>query len=765
MKKKFKKTRIDLLINEVIKQDTKRIKALKEINNTLFSSQNKYDNTNPYIFSGLVESIFVNESDNSKQNIYGCGILIESDIVIVSSNNLILRIDDENISTTYSLYELNFYLFNVSSQYQDYLPYKLKVKDYYTPISNDENLTQEERLLNAWGIVLLEYPIGEYLKFVLEEKILSNKFYVSKKNIDVSYPKINCVKESELEAVDLRFLHFGCDETKEHDLQLGVKSLFDFKVNRYPFLVDENFFIMIFNFQQSSIFEGPIVYKDNFGVYNVTGINSNFEYKENEDDPSKIFALRFSKNTTRDINEAINSLRAKHETCPFNKHVFKHITQKITDLKKYYYYLKDNCKFLEEELFNEIKENSRYFQYKDEEEIVSIYHPFMKFCLFLISNKIFKNCGDYIDLNNFNFGLNGCEILSEIMKNLESFRILNLRSNSIYAEGMKMILKPVLNTPFFNKLCQSLMVLNIDNNKLGSKGVKYLTCLLKNSISLESLSLNNNNMLSKGVKYLYHSLKCSSNLSSLSLNYNNIDSQGCDYLVSIIRSHESLKELFLESNNLCDEGGIKLFKTLKEFSKLQQLSIAYNSLTGNTASSIGEYLFGNESLISLNLSNNDFSENFVEISYSLSENSQLKELNLDSSKLSNEGLEKLCSKLKENQTLNRLYLNSNEITDENIINIVDLISNSSTITHLFLSNNYITNEGAKLLAQEIINHKSLIHLKLNSNYISDEGGDLMLFAIYNNSSIRKFNIENNFTSWRENKIDIKNLRENLEILY
>lgn len=765
MKRKFKKSEIDKLINEVIQQDTKRIKALKENNNIPSVSINKYDNTNPYIFSGLVESIFVNESDNTKQNIYGCGILIDSDIVIVSSNNLVLQNYEENISNKYSLNELNFYLFNVSSQYQDYLPYRFRVRDYYTPISSDENMIQEERLLNSWGIIILEYPVGDYLKYVLEEKMLSNKFYISKKNIDINYPKISSIKESDLEVVDLCFLHFGCDENKEHDFQLGVKTLFDFQVNKYPFIVDENFFIMIFNFQQSSIFEGPIVYKDNFGIFNVTGINSNFEYKENEDDPSKIFALRFTKNTVRDINEAIISLKAKHETCPFNKHVFKHITNKISDLKRYYYYLKDNCKFLEEELFNEIKDNATYFKYKDEEEIVSIYHPFMKFCLFLISNKIFKNCGDNIDLNNFNFGLNGCEILSEIMKNLESFKILNLRSNSIYAEGMKMILKPVLNTPFFERLCQSLMILNVDNNKLGSKGVKYLTCLLKHSSCLESLSLNNNNILSKGVKYLYHSLKSSINLTSLSLNYNNISYQGCDYLTSLIRSHEALKELYLESNNIGDEGAIKLFKTLKDYSKLQHLSIPFNNLTGNSVSSIAEYLINNENLVILNLSNNDFSENFGEISDSLSENSQLKELNLDSSKLTNESIEKLCLKLKENQSLSRLYLNSNEVTDENVINIVDLVSNSINITHLFLSNNYITNEGAKLIAQEIINHKSLVHLKLNSNYISDEGGDLLLFAIYNNSSIRKFNIENNFTSWRENKIDIKNLRENLEILY
>ena len=763
--KKLKSSKLDMFIKEVIKQDTQKIKLLKETitKSNYLNSSNKLENTNPYIFSGLVESIFHNNSDNSKQNIYGCGILIDSDIILVSSNNLVLQLDDNE--SCFSLSEINFYLFNVLSEYQDYLPYKINVKDYYTPLSTDDKLTQEERLLNAWGIILIDYPIGEFLKFILEERMLNNKFYLSKKSVQVQYPNLGIIKDIDLENTDLEFFQFECDEKKENDSNLGIKSLFEFKANSYPFITDENFFILINNNQNNVIFEGPIVYKNNFGKYIITGINSNFEYKDNDEESRKIFALRITNSIMQIINESSNTLKNKYEAFSFNKNVFRHLTLKISNVKKYQYYLKDNCKFLEEELFNEIKEKNDFFKYKDEADIVSIYHPFIKFSFFLISNKIFKNYDNIIDLNNFNFGINGCEILSEIMKNLDGIKVLNLRSNNIYSDGLKTILTPVLNTPQISKLCNCLVLLNIDNNKLGAKGTKYLSYFLKFCCSLESLSINNNNIMSKGMKYLQFSLKSSENLRVLSLNYNNIDSHGCDYLGLIIKEHKVIKELSLESNCICDEGASTLFKTLKTNTYIKQLSISYNSLTSKSDSVIGNYLSTNNNLVSLNLSNNNFSDSIEAIASALSRNSSLKELNLNSTSLSNEGIEIFCDKMMSNETLRRIYMNSNEITDENIVHIVKLLRESGVITHLFISNNYITNEGAKLIAQELGKNKYLSHLKLNSNYISDEGGDLLLLAIFNSSSIRKFNIENNFTSWRDNKIDIKNLKEDLEILY
>ena len=87
------------------------------------------------------------------------------------------------------------------------------------------------------------------------------------------------------------------------------------------------------------------------------------------------------------------------------------------------------------------------------------------------------------------------------------------------------------------------------------------------------------------------------------------------------------------------------------------------------------------------------------------------------------------------------------------------------INFLALSNNFISDEGAKFLAELFIRHPSIKEIKLNGNSITDIGGEVLMYSVIYNRSITRFHIENNLTTWRENNVNLKNIRGDIQIFF
>ena len=208
--KKQKVNKFDIFVKQVIKENTEKIKMernLLENMQEIIDCNNKktstvFQNRLPYIFCGLVESVFINEQQMQKVKEFGCGIIIDKNLVMVPAKNLIF--DDRNLQssnndlqkegTSFELFDVNFTLLNISDEYRKFLPKILKVKDFYTPINaKTREISDEERIINGWGIIVLEYPIGEFLQFVIEEensKYLKKYKYLSSHQTDFHYIKI-----------------------------------------------------------------------------------------------------------------------------------------------------------------------------------------------------------------------------------------------------------------------------------------------------------------------------------------------------------------------------------------------------------------------------------------------------------------------------------------------------------------------------------------------------------------------------------------------
>jgi len=176
---------------------------------------------------------------------------------------------------------------------------------------------------------------------------------------------------------------------------------------------------------------------------------------------------------------------------------------------------------------------------------------------------------------------------------------------------------------FFKKLTRSSSVKNLSlkDNRLSVDGVRSMIPFLQNTNNLESLNLDDNNMKSKGFTCLVRSLRgshierlyCNSNgiksinidntqfpkhliylslsrnsisadgcrglakllqgggatLSMLRLSHNKINDEGVKILADALQSNTSLKTLDLKENDISDQGDLSLLKLVNGISSIE----------------------------------------------------------------------------------------------------------------------------------------------------------------------------------------------------
>jgi len=342
--KNLKVNKFDIFVKQVIKENTEKIimeRNLLENMQEIIDCNNKktstiYQNRMPYIFCGLVESVFINEQQMQKVKEFGCGIIIEKNLVMVPAKNLVF--DDRNLqnnsnsdlnkeNSTFELFDVNFTLLNISDEYRKFLPKILKVKDFYTPINaKTREISDEERIINGWGILVLEYPIGEFLRFVIEEeqrKYIKKYKYISN-STDFHYIKIKNLDNKEVEASDILFLEckkngnkLNSPDNKDIVSYSETVETYSFIETVYDMKFDENIIFLFDSDNESSVLPGPILAFYNRNYY-LLGFNSNIVINLNEEssDIHRI-ALRFNKSINTMVSENIATLNSKNDKSIF----------------------------------------------------------------------------------------------------------------------------------------------------------------------------------------------------------------------------------------------------------------------------------------------------------------------------------------------------------------------------------------------------------------------------------------------------------------
>ena len=253
------KTKKQLQMNQIIKNaiQINTLKLINQRNKTQdfkesFKPNSLYDNLvddsnrhlvnqMPFLLVGLVETIFLDENNGKQKFVYGCGLLIDTNIILVPAKNLVYD-DSEDLEeeseeedqneenkekeknendkegknekekNNYTFFKIEFQPLNLSPEYRSYLPSSIKVVDHYTPMNQNDNIynsstsslkdkevktdsnkkeeetvkTDSEKVGNSWGIAFLEYPVGDIINYIYNKTKInptySNKYSINRKN-------------------------------------------------------------------------------------------------------------------------------------------------------------------------------------------------------------------------------------------------------------------------------------------------------------------------------------------------------------------------------------------------------------------------------------------------------------------------------------------------------------------------------------------------------------------------------------------------------
>ncbi|XP_062394543.1 NACHT, LRR and PYD domains-containing protein 12-like isoform X2 [Sardina pilchardus] len=247
--------------------------------------------------------------------------------------------------------------------------------------------------------------------------------------------------------------------------------------------------------------------------------------------------------------------------------------------------------------------------------------------------------------------------------------------------------------------------------KLTDKSCKILASVLQSRNSLIELDLSDNNLGDYKVQVLSKGLSSPHcKLQTLRLADCKLTDKSCKLVASVLRAPNSLIELDLSYNDVRESGVQLLSKGLSSpHCKLQTLRLAGCKLTYKSCELVDSVLQSPNSLIELDLSDNDLGDSGV--------------------KLLSKGWSSPRCKV---QTLRLTCCN---LRDESCQRLASVLQSENFLIDLDLSNNDLKDSGVKLLCQGLFCfHCKLQKLRLSGCFISVNSCDVLASALTSNSS-------------------------------
>ena len=154
---------------------------------------------------------------------------------------------------------------------------------------------------------------------------------------------------------------------------------------------------------------------------------------------------------------------------------------------------------------------------------------------------------------------------------------------------------------------------------------------------------------------------------------------------------------------------------------------------------IGGLLISKSILCKLNLSNNQITDNEVEVlAEAITVNKTLQTLELPHNLISDFGVTLLTECLKKNKTLLKLNLSENTITDKGAKRLGEAIQENTTLQELNVSKNWISKEGIMKMVEACTVNKTLQKFVCTHNNLTKSGLALISEYIRKNNAVQMF---------------------------
>ncbi|XP_062394696.1 NACHT, LRR and PYD domains-containing protein 12-like, partial [Sardina pilchardus] len=258
-----------------------------------------------------------------------------------------------------------------------------------------------------------------------------------------------------------------------------------------------------------------------------------------------------------------------------------------------------------------------------------------------------------------------CEHVASVLQSPNSLIELDLMDNDLTDSGVQLLSKG-LSSPH----CK-LQMLRLAGCKLTDKSCELVASVLQSPNSLIELDLTDNDLTDSGVQLLSKGLSSPHcKLQMLRLAGCKLTDKSCELVASVLQSPNSLIELDLSDNDLGDSGVQLLSKGLSSpHCKLQTLRLTGCKLTDKSCELVASVLQSPNSLLELDLKNNNLGDSGVQLlSKGLSSpQCRLHTLSLQKCSIGEEGFTALASALRSNPShMRKLWLEGSKATDSGV---------------------------------------------------------------------------------------------------
>ena len=360
-----------------------------------------------------------------------------------------------------------------------------------------------------------------------------------------------------------------------------------------------------------------------------------------------------------------------------------------------------------------------------------------------------------LNLTRNNLGDNGVKILINSIKNSHSLVSLNITSNSISHKGGDVIFGELTHQ-------QSIIDLNVSSiegtnrNRLTADGIRNIEQFLKKNYFIETLNICGNSIKDEGFINLSKGLNENQTLTKLIISNNDISPKGLSLGLNEILSNK-LEFLNISNNPILDEGIKKLTDYLKIFNNLRKLNISNCGFEFPGFEHLMNALQSIKRIEYLNVSGNNIkSENFENIKPCFS-SFGVKYLNMAKCSLGNDSALILGECLESNETIKTLNISNNKITDLGFRSFIPLFKNNNAIENFDCSVNYITDLTAKHFIKNLKFNRGLKRINFFDNQLKNEIGNLFIEILETNKNLISINLV-------YNRVQMKTIEEINRIL-